>query len=131
MRFFTKKANTLMLVVISILIFIYTSYIILNVVKTNQRRKKLKVGDVCKVYLGESQFNGILNMGVQPTFGENEFRIEVHLLDFEQTLYGQEVEVLFVNKMRDERAFDSPEELADQIKKDEVVARKILNDIRL
>jgi len=45
---------------ISILIFIYASYIILNVVRTNQKRKKLRVGDVCNVYLGESRFTGFV-----------------------------------------------------------------------
>jgi riboflavin kinase/FMN adenylyltransferase len=80
-----------------------------------------------KVTTGEGQFDGVLNMGVQPTFGGNEFRIEVHLLDFAETLYGQDVEVLLVKNIRDEKVFASPKELADQIRKDEVIAREILN----
>ncbi len=80
-----------------------------------------------KVQMCGQQFDGVLNMGIQPTFGENEFRVEVHLLDFEGTLYGQDMEVLFVGKIRDERTFINLEELADQIRKDESVARKLLN----
>jgi riboflavin kinase/FMN adenylyltransferase len=80
-----------------------------------------------KVSIDREQFNGILNMGTQPTFGQNEFRIEVHLLDFEGTLYRKDVEVFFVSKMRDEKAFASSKELAEQIEKDVVTAMKILN----
>jgi riboflavin kinase/FMN adenylyltransferase len=80
-----------------------------------------------KVSINGEQFYGMLNMGTQPTFGENEFRIEVHLLDFEGTLYRKDVEVFFVSKIRDEKAFASSKELAEQIEKDEVIAMKILN----
>ncbi len=80
-----------------------------------------------KVSINGQQFCGVLNMGTQPTFGENEFRIEVHLLEFEGTLYRKDVEVFFVSKIRDEEVFASSKELAEQIEKDEVIAMKILN----
>jgi len=80
-----------------------------------------------KVSIDREQFYGILNMGTQPTFGENQFRIEVHLLDFEGILYRKDVEVFFVSKIRDEKVFASPKELAEQIKKDGGVARQILD----
>lgn len=73
-------------------------------------------------------FDGVLNMGLQPTFGKNDFRVEVHLLDFDGDLYNQNLEVFFLRKVRDERIFASPEELAGQIRKDEEVARKILKE---
>ncbi len=79
-----------------------------------------------KVRVDKRQFDGILNMGVQPTFGQNKFRVEVHLLDFEETLYGRDIEVFFVKKIRDEEVFATPAELADQIKKDETAASVIL-----
>lgn len=72
-------------------------------------------------------FHGILNMGEQPTFGRSEFRFEVHLLGFSETLYGQNIEVYFVRKIRDEKAFSSSDELVAQIRKDEAAARGILN----
>ncbi len=84
---------------------------------------------VVQVRLAEQQFDGILNMGSQPTFGVNDFRVEVHLLDFDDDLYGQNVEIFFVRKIRDERAFTGLEELAEQIKKDETVARKVLSAV--
>jgi len=79
------------------------------------------------VYVGETQFDGILNMGIQPTFGGDEFRIEVHLLRFKGSLYGQKIKMSFVKKIRNEKAFAGPEELADQIRRDEATARKILS----
>jgi riboflavin kinase/FMN adenylyltransferase len=79
-----------------------------------------------KARIEDRQFDGILNMGTQPTFGGDEFRIEVHLLDFGEVLYGRDVEVFFVKKIRDEEAFASPAELAEQIRKDEAAAREIL-----
>ena len=72
------------------------------------------------------QFDGILNMGSQPTFGPNDFQVEAHLMDFDGNLYGKSIEVTFVKKIRDEKAFNGIEELANQIKKDEVIARRIL-----
>jgi len=80
-----------------------------------------------QAHVRENQFCGILNMGSQPTFGRNDFQIEVHLLDFQGDLYGQSVEVFFVKKIRNERAFASLRELADQIRQDEVVAREVFN----
>jgi riboflavin kinase/FMN adenylyltransferase len=80
-----------------------------------------------EVRVGERRFHGILNMGEQPTFGGREFQVEVHLLDFSETLYGQSIEVFFAKKIRNEKVFASSEELVGQIKKDEVAARGILN----
>jgi riboflavin kinase/FMN adenylyltransferase len=86
-----------------------------------------------KVHIGGSgggvkslSYNGVLNMGIQPTFGQNEFRVEVHLLDFEGILYGQDIEVLFVRNIRSEKTFANSKELAKQIRRDEAVARDIL-----
>lgn len=83
-----------------------------------------------KVHVGNRQFEGVLNMGVQPTFGANDFQIEVHLLNFDETLYDQDLEVFFIKKIRKEKAFANPEELIDQIRKDEELARKILANLR-
>jgi len=73
------------------------------------------------------QLGGILNMGSQPTLGENDFRVEVHLLDFTGDLYGQNIEIFFVKKTRKETTFAGLKELSDQIRKDEAMARTILS----
>lgn len=69
-------------------------------------------------------FNGLANIGSNPTFstqtctGEKQFSLEVHILDFNQELYGKEIEVRFKKRIRDEIRFDSSSLLIDQIKKD-------------
>ena len=60
----------------------------------------------------------VLNWGVKPTFdGKNEV-LEVHILGFEGDLYGQELNVEIIDKIRDEKKFKSVDELKKQIKKD-------------
>ncbi len=71
-------------------------------------------------------YKGLLNIGVAPTFEENENRIEVHLFDFNENIYGKDLEVIFVKKIRDEIKFSSCRDLVKQIQADEDLARKIL-----
>ena len=66
-------------------------------------------------------FNGVSNLGVHPTFADavpDRALLETHLLDFDGDLYGQTIEVAFLARLRDERAFASPEALARQIADD-------------
>jgi len=54
---------------------------------------------------------GVVNLGVRPTFGRRRrpaADAELHLLDFRGNLYGRDIEVFFVARLRDERAFSSP-----------------------
>jgi riboflavin kinase / FMN adenylyltransferase len=80
-----------------------------------------------KAIIEKQSFDGILNMGLQPTIGDGQFRIEVHLMDFDGIIYGSEIEILFIKGIRKERRFTTSEELVEQIKKDEAIARKILS----
>lgn len=67
---------------------------------------------------GERHF-GICNVGVRPTFGENQKEIEVHILGLDKKdLYDKEVRLQFHERMRDEEKYDSVELLVEQIKKD-------------
>ena len=62
---------------------------------------------------------GVANVGVRPTVDESiRANLEVHLLDREIQLYGQHIEVAFRHKLRDEKKFDSLEELKDNIARD-------------
>jgi len=65
-------------------------------------------------------FRAVLNIGHRPTRSNTspEVRVEVHLLDFAGELYGQEMEVTFAARLRDERKFPSVEELHAQIARD-------------
>jgi riboflavin kinase/FMN adenylyltransferase len=64
------------------------------------------------------QFASATNIGTRPTFGRGQKIVETHLLDYKGTLYGEEIRVEFVQKLRDEKRFPSPEELKIQIEKD-------------
>ncbi len=68
---------------------------------------------------------GVLNIGTNPTFPDKDFSLEVHILDFDQDIYGREIELVFVEKLRDEKKFETPELLVKQIKEDIAKARKI------
>lgn len=68
----------------------------------------------------------VLNIGRRPSVSNSTLtpRVEVHLLDFQNDLYGRELEVAFVAKLREEQKFDSLDELKAQIARDITAARK-------
>ena len=66
----------------------------------------------------DKQFPSATNIGTRPTFGEGEKNVETHLLYYEGDLYGKEIRVEFMQKLRDEQHFPSSEELKAQIRKD-------------
>lgn len=65
----------------------------------------------------------LTNVGTCPTFEQRETNIESYLLDFTGDLYGQELKIQFLKKLRDEVKFDTPEQLAEQIAKDLAAAK--------
>jgi riboflavin kinase/FMN adenylyltransferase len=71
-------------------------------------------------------YRGAANLGFRPTLGNAaaQFQVEVHLLDFSGDLYGQEMEITFVQKLREEQKFPSLEALKEQIHKDVTSARR-------
>lgn len=70
--------------------------------------------------------DGVANLGNRPTFGGQEVSLEVHLLNGEHDLYGREVDVGFVERLRDEQRFNDVKDLVSQIHQDAAQARKIL-----
>lgn len=66
-----------------------------------------------------------INIGPNPTFGELLNKVEVHVLDFAESIYGQAIEVDFVEKLRDIRQFNSTEQLQEQLRKDIDSVRRI------
>ena len=73
------------------------------------------------------KYKGVANIGYSPTFGDQEFGVEVHILDFNDDIYGRRIRVNFIQRIRDEKKFSNISELSDQIKKDIVKAREILS----
>lgn len=76
-------------------------------------------------YLGGARHRGVANIGHRPTVQNPtpELRVEAHLLDFNRDLYGAELEITFVEKLREEQKFSSLNELRTQIARDVVNAR--------
>ena len=72
-----------------------------------------------KVALNQFIFNGMMNIGYRPTIDNDpQMSIEVHIFDFNENIYHQELNVHFLFKIRDEKKFDSLEELIGQLKTD-------------
>ena len=70
-----------------------------------------------------------IHIGPNPTFGEQLSKVEVHILDFEQSIYGMPIEVDFISHLRDICQFDSAEQLKNQLNEDIAAARKILREV--
>lgn len=78
-------------------------------------------------YVRGARHRAVLNIGVRPTIASPtpQPRVEAHLLNFSADIYGEELEVTFVEKLRDERRFPSLEELRAQIRRDIENALKV------
>ena len=71
----------------------------------------------------------VTNVGFRPTFGEDlvRSRIEAHLLDFTGDLYGEQVELFLVERLRDEKRFSAAADLISQIEQDVIQTRRLLD----
>lgn len=80
-----------------------------------------------RVRHGEKLFGGVLNIGIRPTFGpDGDLTVEANIFDFEGDLYGQDLELILVKRLRAERRFASRDELVAQIALDVAAARAAL-----
>lgn len=76
-----------------------------------------------KVSVKNTQYNGILNYGFSPTFENRErTKTEVHILDFNENIYGERIKISFVTKIRDQIKFVNKEKLIFQLKRDKAFA---------
>ncbi|MCE5229869.1 bifunctional riboflavin kinase/FAD synthetase [bacterium] len=81
-----------------------------------------------RAHVGDRQWGAMLNIGTRPTFGGKTVSIEAYLFDFEGDLYGLDMSLSFVARVRDERRFDSAEALVAQMQHDEKICRAMLSD---
>lgn len=81
------------------------------------------------LFVGKDPYACLVNVGHNPTFcatdddSEQKMRIEAHILDFERNIYGMNVRIDFLEKLRDEIKFENADKLVEQIKKDIAAAR--------
>jgi len=77
---------------------------------------------------GKKIYGGALFIGRRSTFGEKETVIEVHIFDFHEFIYREDIEVEFIKRLRGVRKFTDHAKLVDQIRRDDMLARKILKE---
>ena len=85
-------------------------------------------GEAHDVFFGPigRPFDGAAYLGTRPTFDDGKPVLEVFLFDFDEKIYGHEIDVSFIDKVRDDRKFSSAEELVQQMQDDCAKARAIL-----
>lgn len=88
----------------------------------------------CLAAVEGERWEAVANIGVRPTFEDHPQQpvVEAHLLDFPSSrqLYGQQLMLTFIDRLRDERRFDGPEQLLQQIGRDIERARELLEKER-
>lgn len=79
------------------------------------------------IRIDENWYGGMMNIGTRPTFEGTVQTLEVHIFDFDEDIYGKEIQVRFINRIRNEKKFSGKEELIDQLKEDKKQAVKLLD----
>ncbi len=77
--------------------------------------------------LTDRWLNGVVNIGIRPTFNGTKFQVESHFFEFDEVIYGESIEIFFVEKIRSERKFSNMRALVQQIHRDIAVAEEILS----
>jgi len=80
-------------------------------------------------YIDDKAYQSMTNIGRRPTFGGSKRIVEVYLLDYHSDLYGHELKIDIVERLRGEKQFDTPQELKKQITDDIKQGRAILNSL--
>lgn len=74
-------------------------------------------------------YQGMMNIGMRPTFDGTNETLEVHIFNFDDDIYGKEIQVQFVDRIRDERSFSGIEELKKQLNSDREMVKGTLNKV--
>lgn len=83
---------------------------------------------VTQVICGGKCYGGVLNIGYNPTFGEERLSAETHIFDFNKDIYGQPIKINLLRYLRPEMKFSGPEALGRQIAEDIRQAKKVLEE---
>jgi riboflavin kinase/FMN adenylyltransferase len=99
-----------------------------NIAYAHQKMIPAKGIYACWAYLHDTKYLAAINIGTNPTFTPDKEtpNVEAHLLDFRGEIYGEDVRLEFVERLRDEMRFSSVDVLLEQIWKDVGMTRKIL-----
>lgn len=99
--------------------------------KPEDKRKVIPANGVyaVKVRVEGEWYGGMMNIGVRPTFDGEEQTLEVHLFDFSEDIYGKNVQVRFLERIRDEKKFSGVDELKARLDSDKEEALRILKEL--
>jgi riboflavin kinase / FMN adenylyltransferase len=81
--------------------------------------------------IGNNQLLSVSNIGTNPTFGDGPRTIESFVLQFDRDIYGESVKLSFVKRIREEKKFDSADQLVAQMRRDVSAAESIFNQLNL
>lgn len=79
-----------------------------------------------RLVVREGVYDGIANIGMRPTFNKKTLAIEVNVFNFNEDIYGEDISLSFIKKIRDEKKFKGADALVRQIRSDIEVAREVL-----
>ena len=80
--------------------------------------------------LDGQNINGMMNVGVNPTFKDKGHSIEIHFFDFNQNLYDKEISIRVIKKIREEKIFDSADELTTQLQLDKKKCFELITNLK-
>ena len=79
-----------------------------------------------RVVCMNNQFQGMLNIGYNPTFNQDKLSIEVNIFNFHQDIYNEDITIEFVKRIRNEKKFQTIDELKNQLSLDKIASLNIL-----
>ena len=78
--------------------------------------------------ISDKKFIGMINIGKRPTVEGKERRVEMNIFNYNDMLYGKEMKISFIKRIRDERKFKNLDDLCDQLRKDKLETIKIIEN---
>tara|TARA_B100000161_G_C33502497_1_gene392393 strand:- start:46 stop:984 length:939 start_codon:yes stop_codon:yes gene_type:complete len=102
-------------------------------VKINEREKILPKNGVYAVKVNYNEMTNLamMNIGTNPTFSGNYISNEVHLINWDGNLYKKEIEIFFIERIRDEKKFNSIQDLSIQLQNDKNYVLKKFKNLNL
>jgi len=76
-------------------------------------------------------FESMVNIGIRPTLDQHNVTVEAHIFGFDENIYGQNIEIHFINRIRDEMRFPSLEALKEQLHSDHLESRAVIKKLSL
>lgn len=96
-------------------------------IEIEDKYKLIAAGGVyaCKVDIDGKEFAGMGNIGTRPTVGINGLVTEVYIFNFDKDIYGQQITIYFIDRIRDEKKFNDLKELKSQLEQDQVLVKNL------